>query len=68
VIFFLPFSLVFKYVRKTVVQHKTIRRIKFVVRKQSGFLTRLIGSRDGLIIVACDFDELMNSRFAIDNW
>jgi galactokinase len=31
---------VYKYVRKTVVQHKTIKRIKFVVRKvwkQSGF-------------------------------
>jgi hypothetical protein len=37
VIFFLSFSLVYKYVRKTVVQHKTIKRIKFVVRKQSGF-------------------------------
>jgi hypothetical protein len=37
VIFFLSFSLVYKYVRKTVVQHKTIKRIKFVVWKQSGF-------------------------------
>jgi hypothetical protein len=27
----------YKYVRKTVVQHKTIKRIKFVDRKQSGF-------------------------------
>jgi hypothetical protein len=29
--------LVYKYDRKTVVQHKTIKRIKFVVQKQSGF-------------------------------
>jgi hypothetical protein len=29
---------VYKYVQKNVVQHKTIKRIKFVVRKQSGFL------------------------------
>jgi hypothetical protein len=37
VIFFLSFGLVYKYVRKTVVQHKTIKRINFVVWKQSGF-------------------------------
>jgi hypothetical protein len=35
--FFFCLVLVYKYVRKTVVQHKTIKRIKFVVRKQSGF-------------------------------
>jgi hypothetical protein len=35
--FFLSFGLVYKYVRKTVVQHKTIKRIKFVGQKQSGF-------------------------------
>jgi hypothetical protein len=29
--------LLYKYFRKTVVQHKTNKRIKFVVRKQSGF-------------------------------
>jgi hypothetical protein len=41
-IFFLSFGLVYKYVRKTVVQHKTFKRIKFVVWKQSGFFNTLL--------------------------
>jgi hypothetical protein len=27
-----------------------------------------IGSKDGLMIIVYDFDELMNSRFATDHW
>jgi hypothetical protein len=37
IIFFLSFSLLYKYFRKIVVQHKTNKKIKFVVRKQTGF-------------------------------